>query len=61
MKLRPVSNRACRNPDCEFQGEFGQGNTTRHSFSKHKRGFCRRRRASMFDEAVAMMPQMLDT
>ena len=42
MKPRPVNNRACSNPDCEFQGKFGQGNITRHSFFKHRRG--RRRR-----------------
>jgi len=42
VKRRPVNSRACPNPDCELQGKLGQGNITRHSFFKHKRG--RRRR-----------------
>ena len=37
MKPRPVNNRAYPNLGCQVQGEFGQGNITRHSFFRHKR------------------------
>jgi transposase-like protein len=42
MPRKPVTNRACPNPDCASHAQFGKGNIVRHSFIRLRRG--RRRR-----------------